>query len=406
MKVFALGGYGKVGLPAVKLLAQSDLVTGIAIGGRSLERAEKAAAEIGDKATPIQVDSSDEAKLLSTLTGYDIVINAALDDTVVPTIRAAIRVGADYCDANVVNDQALQLKSDAKAAGITAVIATGICPCISNLMGVHAARQLDEVEQLQLGFPYIFNWENGHDLTPQQWHDEPDNSLSALHAFRPFIGWMLSLAQESGVQTAQIYHDGQWVGSDPVRNGTDIPLSQGGTGISHPYLSIAPLFGGLPNDLSRVPPVEMYFSPLPPQLHDLLREHSLRVLNGEMDSETATDAFLTAVDSDPHRWLTLPEDYVVPTALWVRAMGHKNDSAGCASCWFVPSMWNVEGWFLTSVSLTVAVRKILRGEVQKHGVMVAEKVFEPLPFFDEIIAVLPDPPPDGRLIDESFDWLQ
>jgi len=36
MKVFALGGYGTVGLPAVKLLAQSDLVTKIAIVGRSL----------------------------------------------------------------------------------------------------------------------------------------------------------------------------------------------------------------------------------------------------------------------------------------------------------------------------------------------------------------------------------
>lgn len=32
MKVFALGGYGKAGLPAIKLLAQSDLITEIAVG--------------------------------------------------------------------------------------------------------------------------------------------------------------------------------------------------------------------------------------------------------------------------------------------------------------------------------------------------------------------------------------
>ena len=50
MKVFALGGYGKVGLPAVKLLAQSDLITKIAVAGRSQERAAEAAAEIGEKA--------------------------------------------------------------------------------------------------------------------------------------------------------------------------------------------------------------------------------------------------------------------------------------------------------------------------------------------------------------------
>ena len=41
MKVFALGGYGKVGLPAIKLLARSDLITEIAVAGRSLERAER-----------------------------------------------------------------------------------------------------------------------------------------------------------------------------------------------------------------------------------------------------------------------------------------------------------------------------------------------------------------------------
>ena len=35
MKVFALGGYGKVGLPALKLLAQSDLVTEVMRFSRS-----------------------------------------------------------------------------------------------------------------------------------------------------------------------------------------------------------------------------------------------------------------------------------------------------------------------------------------------------------------------------------
>jgi len=40
MRVFALGGYGKVGLPAIKLLAGSDLVAEIAIAGRSLSRAD------------------------------------------------------------------------------------------------------------------------------------------------------------------------------------------------------------------------------------------------------------------------------------------------------------------------------------------------------------------------------
>jgi hypothetical protein len=69
-------------------------------------------------------------------------------------------------------------------------------------------------------------------------------------------------------------------------------------------------------------------------------------------------------------------------------------------------MWNVGGYFLTSVALAVAVRKILRGEIQERGVMHAETAFEPQSFFDEVASLLPEPPPDGRLIDESFEWLE
>ncbi|NQU80568.1 MAG: saccharopine dehydrogenase NADP-binding domain-containing protein [Bacteroidetes bacterium] len=139
MKVFALGGYGKVGFPAIKLLAQSDLVTEIDIVGRSLEHAEKAAREIGEKAIVIHTDGTDEQELTLLLAGYDIIMNSATDETVLPTIRAAIRTGTHYCDAAVVNEQALQLASEAEAVGITAIVANGIHPGISNLMGVHVA---------------------------------------------------------------------------------------------------------------------------------------------------------------------------------------------------------------------------------------------------------------------------
>jgi len=140
MKVFALGGYGKVGFPAIKLLAQSDLVTEIAIVGRSLERAEKATTEIGEKAIAVHADGTDEKKLTSLLAGYDIIMNSAANETVLPTIRVAICTGTHYCDANVVIEQALQLASEAEAIGITAIVANGIHPGISNLMGVHVAR--------------------------------------------------------------------------------------------------------------------------------------------------------------------------------------------------------------------------------------------------------------------------
>lgn len=406
MKVFALGGYGKVGFPAIKLLAQSDLVTEIAIVGRSLERAEKAATEIGKKAIAVHADGTDEQKLTSLLAGYDIIMNTATNETVLPTIRAAIRTGTHYCDVVVVVEQALQLASEAEAVGIISIVANGIAPGISNLMGVHVARQLQEVEQLQLGFADIFNWQSGRELTPRQWLEEPRQSLTALHEFRPFIAMMLQRVEKNGIRTVCIYHDGRWGETDPVRSGLDVPLTQGGTITSYPYFSGDPLWGSLPRDLSTVSPVEIFFSPLPPRLHDLLREHALRVLEGNIDSETATNSFYDTVESDPHRWLTLPDDFVAPPELWVRAVGRKEGRAARCSCWFTAPMWNVGGYFLTGVALAVAVRKILRGEIRERGVMTAETAFEPLPFLDEVAALMPDSLPDGKLIDESFEWLE
>jgi hypothetical protein len=406
MKVFALGGYGKVGFAAIKMLAQSDLVTEIAVAGRSLERAEKAAGEIGEKGIAVQAEGTDEQKLALLLAGYDVVMNAAYDDTVLPAIRAAIRTGTHYCDVNGVLEQALQLASEAKAAGITAIIANGVGPSLTNLMGVHVARHLEEVEQLQLGFGGIFNWETGRGLTPQQWLKDSEESLAALQEFRPFITMILGGLQENGIRTVQVYSRGRWVELDPVRSGMEVPLPQGGTITSYPYASSDPLWGSLPLGLSKISPVEVFFSPLPPQLHAVLREQALRVLEENIDPGTAVNAFYDTVASDPHRWLTVPDDFIPVPAIWARAVGRREGRAAQHGCWFTAPMWNVGGYLLTSAPLVVAVLRTLRGETRKRGVMHAETAFEPLSFFDEVAAVLPEPPPDGRLIDESFEWLE
>ena len=77
MKVFALGGYGKVGSEAIGLLARNELVTEIAIAERNLEHAEKAATDFSGKAIPVHADATDEVKLALLLADYDIIVNAA-----------------------------------------------------------------------------------------------------------------------------------------------------------------------------------------------------------------------------------------------------------------------------------------------------------------------------------------
>jgi saccharopine dehydrogenase-like NADP-dependent oxidoreductase len=406
MKIFALGAYGKVGLSAVKLLAQSDVVDKIAIAGRDKERAEITASEIGKKAIAVNIDATDEEKLTSQLKGYDIVMNAALDEAVLPSMRAAIRSGTHYCDAAEVNEKALRLDTEAKASGITSIIGNGIGPGVTNLMAVQMARQLEEVEQLQLGFAALFNWENGRDLTPKQWTKDPKESLAALHEIRWLISWLFEMMRNSGVRTVLNYQDGQWVEVNPLKEGLEVPLTQGGSITSYPYASNEPLWGTLPVDLSTLQPVEVFFCPLPPQLHDLLREQALHVVEEKIETETAVDYFYGAVESDPHRWLVAPEDFVPTPVVWVRAVGHKEGRAARANSWFTAPMWDVGGYFITSVALAVAVLKILRGEIEERGVRTAEKAFDPLPFLNEVASLLTDFLPDGKMLEENFEWME
>ena len=405
MRVFALGGYGTVGFPAIKLLAQSDLVTEITIAGRSLERAEIAAEEAGDKAKAIQIDGTDEHELASLLSGYDIVMNAARDETVLPAIRAAIRTRTDYCDVNhIFVEQALQLTTSAETAGVTAIVANGVAPGIINLMGVQVARQLQEIQQLQNGRATAFWW-GGLELAPQPWPMDENEILATIRMYKPFFLMMLKRLQQKGSRTAWDYDDGQWIQKDPMEFGLAVPLMRGRTTTLYPYAVRDPMCGALPGELASFPPVEAWFSPLPPQLHEMLREQALLVLEDKIESETAVNSFYEAIEADPHFKLTFPDDLIATPKEWARAVGWKEGRAARYSCWFTEPMWKVGEWFLTSAALVLAARRILRDETQKFGVMTAEIAFDPPPFFDELTSLIPNFPSDVKLVDESFQWL-
>jgi hypothetical protein len=408
MKVFMLGGYGAVGLPAAKLLVESDLVSEIALAGRSMERAEETAAEIGDKAIAVQVDADDEKQLTSLVAGYDVIVNSVSNQVALPVLHAAIHAGAHYCDVGWGQDfiaQMQELTAEAKDAGITAIVCTGISPCITNLMGVHAANQLDVTEQLQSGRAWVF--QGARSLTPQQWLKNTVKQLAVLHEFKDFLEWMLQVAKETESRTVRAYQDGQWVDVDPLTSGLQAPLPLGGTVTAYPYGCYDPLFDSLPQDLASTRPIEVWFTPFPSQLHDLFREQALRVTAGDVGPATALSSFYETVESDPDRWLTVTDDFIAFSPDWVSAVGRKGGRAARFNCWLAPELWNEQSaWFLTSVPLVVAVLNILRGETRERGVVIAEKAFEPLSFFDEVVALLTEPPPDGKLINESFEWLE
>lgn len=409
MRAFVLGGSGIVGRPIVRMLAGDETVTRIAVAGRNVERAIAIAKELGGgKAVAVEVDGSAEDALVAQLDGYDIILNAATAEATMPAVRAAIRSGVHYCDVVTFGDdldRAIELAADARAAGIDAVVANGIHPSITNLMGVHVAHQLDQVEQLQLGDASMYDFASGRDLTPAQWREDPRESLAEL---RPFMGqaeWMMHLAREAGIRTLRDHLDGRWEDVDPIASGVDVPLPDGGSIAVRPYVSIDPLFGALPTDLGAVPPVEMMFTPLPPQLHDVLRELATRVVRGDIDTDAAMDSFFATVEGDPARWLTMADDFVPIAKTWSRAVGLKDGRATRCTCWLRAPAWELGGYLLTSVALVAAAKLIMRRDLLERGVIAAEAAFNPRSFLDECAGLLGDSLPDGALIAESLEYL-
>jgi hypothetical protein len=298
--------------------------------------------------------------------------------------------------------QELELDAAARSAGVSAIIANGVTPGLSNLMGVHTARRLDEVMQLQCGKSWIINYPIGFELTPELWLHDREENLTALLDSRRIINHWFQTAEKEGSRKALDFEGGRWVEGDPVINGIDAPAENRGLKESYPYICCQ-YPSGLPLGISSLPSVDMRFSPLPPELHNLLRRNILRILEGEIDAEAATESFFDAVESDPVRWLKVSNSFFVPPELWVRAVGWKNNRAARSTCWVQFPRGQLS--FLTAAALATTALIILRGETGNPGVKTAETAFELTSYIDEMATVMPDPPRNLNLFGESFEWM-
>lgn len=408
MKVFALGGAGLFGLPSSRLLTASDLVTKIVVAGRNIERAQQAATELGDKASAVQVDANDVERLASLLAGYDLLVDTAPDKVLLSAVRAAIGAKTHYCNLDAPL-QVLRFDAEAKAAGIIVSVGNGALPGLTNLMAVHAASQLEKVEVIQVSWTRV-----GPRLdSVLAVLRDPQERLAALrelgYAERTLQRVQEWLRRWNVRETIPIYQDGQWMDVDPFERGVEVTLPQGGVVTAYPILSSMNFYGvsTLRRHLPGVRTVGLEFSRFPPPLDDLFREQVRRVAVGEIGPEEAASSFYKAIADDPDRWLVRPEVFAsllaIP-AVWttavVTAFGGKRGRAARYACW-------ATSWGLTHITApgVVAALKILRSEIEERGVLPPEACFEPEPFFGEVARLLSEPPPDGKLVGESFAWL-
>ncbi len=390
MKVFVLGGAGRFGTPAVRALAAHDMVTRIVIAGRDLDTAAALASQLDDQAHAVEVDANDEDALVSTLQDVDLFVNMSGPSStlLLPSLRAAIRAGTNYCDIaedGRAVEQALALDGDAKAAGITALLGIGLAPGLTNLMGMHAAAQLDEVDAVQVG------WSNSAELL----FGDLDATLRSMRQSGRISAALVSILEAAG-GTIRGFEHGRWTDINAYSNAVDVASPLGGTVRAYPLGAAEPIT--LPRALPGVQSVASIMGLVPGLANDALREQARRIAAKEMSAPDGVIALYEFLAAQRDGTLNTPPD-VPAEGIWSTATGRKDGRRARYTCSPGGTWATVEGMVAASAI------KILRAEISTRGVLAPEDCLDPLPFMAEAARYGPDPAFAEDLLVGSFDWL-
>lgn len=154
MKVLITGAAGQMAQPIIKYLISLAVVDELTLGDfNEVKLAEVIEKQGSPKCRPMKLDIRNWQLLSEALAGQDVVLNLVgpyykFGTTV---LEAAIQSGVNYVD--IVDDfdttqQLLDLNEQAAAANITALIATGASPGLTNVLARLSADLMDEVEEI------------------------------------------------------------------------------------------------------------------------------------------------------------------------------------------------------------------------------------------------------------------
>lgn len=154
MRIFVLGGAGKMGCISVQCLANDDRVDEVVIADINMEQAKIVADYIGSpKITIVNVDINDEAAFVKALEGADACLNATVYYTNLKVMEACLKAGVHYTDMGGLfhtTRKQLELHDRFSAAGISAVLGMGSAPGVPNIQARYAAERLDTIESIKI----------------------------------------------------------------------------------------------------------------------------------------------------------------------------------------------------------------------------------------------------------------
>ncbi len=154
MRIFVLGGAGKMGCISVQALAKDERVEEIIIADVNLERANVVVDYLASPKIKIrEVDIHDEEGFVGALEGAAVCLNATVYYTNLLVMEACLKAGVHYTDMGGLfhtTRKQLKLHDRFEAAGISAVLGMGSAPGMPNIQARYAADRLDTIESIKI----------------------------------------------------------------------------------------------------------------------------------------------------------------------------------------------------------------------------------------------------------------
>jgi lysine 6-dehydrogenase len=153
MNILVLGA-GRMGHGAAfDLIHNSPDIESVTVADFHLEKAEAVANAVGGNIVAKQIDASNYDDIVALFRGHDSVISCVNYWYNVALSKAAIEVGANFCDLggnNYIVDEQLALDEQAKAAGVNIIPDCGLAPGMVSILAMHAASKFEKVDEIHI----------------------------------------------------------------------------------------------------------------------------------------------------------------------------------------------------------------------------------------------------------------
>ncbi len=154
MRIFVLGGAGKMGCIAVQELVKDEWVDEVIIADINVDQAKVVADYLDSpKIKIVEVDINDEVGFVKALEGSDACLNATVFYTNMLVMEACLKAGVSYTDMGGLfhtTRKQLELSDRFAEAGISAVLGMGSAPGVPNIQARYAADRLDSIESIKI----------------------------------------------------------------------------------------------------------------------------------------------------------------------------------------------------------------------------------------------------------------